>query len=122
MLVCYGQDYKNYSYRIGAGIWIDNTFGAQGELIYPIDTAGTFEQSFGLIAGYCYGRKLSGSQIYSFAYQKDYVFSGYVYSFYYGLSYRVNWTNIFLQASLANGSGNFKVTRLLLQGGYYFYL
>ncbi len=118
----YGQDRPDYSYRICAGVWIDNTYGVQGELIYPIDKVNTFEQSFGLIAGYCYGRKLEDPQIYNFIYGGVPISPSTIYSFYYGLSYRVNWTNIFLQVSMANGSGNFRVTRLLLQGGYYFYL
>jgi len=117
ILLSFGQDFDKYSYRFGISEWRDS-YGTQAEFIYNIYRRETFEQHIEILAGFNY----SENQV-----DIKYIFieshhGGNVYSFYSGVGYRLNWTNIFIQGSIAAGTGNYAYPRLLLQFGYYFNL
>lgn len=120
ILLAAGEDYINYSYRIGAGGWFDGSYGFQGELFYSVYKRNSFEQNLGLITGYAYGDKLYERTVYNYYFHWKLDDPEMKSSLYIGPSYKINWNHFYINSSVAIGSENFKYPRLLLQIGYYF--
>ena len=120
VLLAIGNDYKSYSYRVGAGGWFNGAYGFQGEVFYKVHQRNSLKQNLGLICGYTHGTELYEKKFYNYYFRQTVDNPEEIESFYIGPAYKINWSHFFVQTSAAIGTENFKYPRLLLQLGYYF--